>query len=473
MKKSRVTIGVAATRRMVFSKTEAKRHKDLLLKALTGYDADIVDIDDINGEGLLFDDADVTKVIEKFKKHRVDGVFIPHCNFGTEHLAAKVAQAVGKPVLLWGPRDDAPLPDGSRTRDTQCGLFATGKVLRRFNTPFSYIVNCNVEDRQFTAGFDRFIRVCSVVKAFRNIKILQISTRPDTFWTMISNEGELLERFGIEVFPVTLPDIDAAVRRILAEQPEDFKETKKRLGAVAVEFDQPALDKIIALKTAMKELASEHGCSAVAIQCWHALQNSMGITPCIANGLLTDEGIPVVCETDIHGAVSSLMLQAALMDTTPVFFGDLTVRHPTNDNAELIFHCGNFPLSLARDREKAALKKHYLLPEKCPGDGDWELKGGNVTLCRFDGDHGEYSLFIGEAAGTDGPETRGTYLWIEVPDWERWEYKLVTGPYVHHAACIHGKAADVLYEACKYIPGLKADPADPTEEEIMHRIIKG
>jgi len=32
-----------------------------------------------------------------------------------------------------------------------------------------------------------------------------------------------------------------------------------------------------------------------------ALPDEYGIAPCFANAMLTDEKIPVVCETDIHG----------------------------------------------------------------------------------------------------------------------------------------------------------------------------
>ena len=44
--------------------------------------------------------------------------------------------------------------------------------------------------------------------------------------------------------------------------------------------------------------------------------------PCCANSLLFDEGFPVVCETDVHGAITSLLVQAAGMDEHPVFFAD-------------------------------------------------------------------------------------------------------------------------------------------------------
>ena len=34
--------------------------------------------------------------------------------------------------------------NGVRLRDTQCGLFATGKVLRRFGVPFTHLTNCRL-----------------------------------------------------------------------------------------------------------------------------------------------------------------------------------------------------------------------------------------------------------------------------------------------------------------------------------------
>ena len=37
-----------------------------------------------------------------------------------------------------------------------------------------------------------------------------------------------------------------------------------------------------------------------------------------------------------------------------------------------------------------------------------------MTLARFDGDNGEYSMLLGKAKGVDGPKGMGTYLWVEV-----------------------------------------------------------
>lgn len=69
----------------------------------------------------------------------------------------------------------------------------------------------------------------------------------------------------------------------------------------------------------MKYYAEENGCNAIAIQCWDSLQQALHVMPCCANALLTEEGLPVACETDIHGAITSILVQAAGMGKSPSF----------------------------------------------------------------------------------------------------------------------------------------------------------
>ncbi|MCD6266811.1 MAG: hypothetical protein J7J14_00175, partial [Thermotogaceae bacterium] len=203
----KVKLGFAPTRRNVFSREDALKQKELIENKLREWKVDFVGLDWLNEEGLLFDERDVPKVVEKFMSEKVDALFIPHVNFGTEDAVAKLSRALNVPVLLWGPRDESPLPDGTRLRDTQCGLFATSKVLRRFGVKFTYVVNTSVDDPVFERGFKNFIKAASVVKTFRKMRVGVISTRPRDFWTVIHNEGELVERFGIELVPTTLVDI--------------------------------------------------------------------------------------------------------------------------------------------------------------------------------------------------------------------------------------------------------------------------
>ena len=456
-----VKLGFVPTRRSIFSAPDAIKYRGLTADRFRELGIDFVDITDINEECLLYDDQDVDKIVEKFKAEGVDGIMLAHCNFGTEYVCARLAKKLGLPVLLWGPLDERPEPDGVRLRDTQCGLFATGKVLRRFQVPFTYLTNCRLNDPVFERGVRDFLAVCNVVKTFRNIRILQISTRPFDFWTTMCNEGELLEKFNIQLAPVPMTE--------LTEEVKAAKKDKEKMDAtlayihenMEIQIKDNEVENVAALAVAMKTLVKKYGCQAAAIQCWNALQTELGIMPCAANAILNDEGIPVVCETDIHGAITALMVEAAGMDETRGFFADWTIRHPDIENGELLQHCGPWPVSVAREKAKLT----YPLAFEHPGSLTAEAKHGDVTLCRFDGDNGEYSLLLGRAKGVEGPKCMGTYLWVEVENIKRLEAKIVEGPYIHHCVGIHKDVVPVLYEACKYI-GVKPDLYDPIEEEV-------
>ncbi len=79
-----IKLGYAPTRRSIFSAPDAIKYRELTAQRLTELGIDFVDITDINEEGLLYNDADMLKIAEKFKAEKVDGLFLPHCNFGTE-----------------------------------------------------------------------------------------------------------------------------------------------------------------------------------------------------------------------------------------------------------------------------------------------------------------------------------------------------------------------------------------------------
>ena len=460
-----IKLGFAPTRRSIFSAPAAVQYADYTRKKLRQMNVRFADINDIADDGLLHDEADRLKIEEKFRTEKIDGLFVPHGNFGTEFEVARLAKAMNVPVLLWAPRDECPDENGIRLRDSQCGIFATGKVLRRFGVPFTYLTNCDLEDEAFSLGIERFLAVCNVVKTFRRIRILQIGPRPNEFWSTMCNEGELLEKFGIQLSPVPLPELVSEMDRV-----------KKDPGTVAsimayckenfnVVISDEKLANVAALKAAIRNLADKYGCNAGAIQCWNALQGEIGIMPCAANALLNEEGFPVVCETDIHGAVTALMVEAAGMDKARSFFADWTVRHPFNDNAELLQHCGPWPLSCASCKPTIG----YPLAFSHPGAVEAQAKHGLVTLARFDGDNGEYSLLLGNAKGIEGPYTKGTYLWVEVENWPRLEAKIVEGPYIHHCVGIHCDVVPVLYEACKYI-GVKPDLYDDIEQKVTDTI---
>ncbi len=448
-----VKIGYAPTRRRMYDTKFAMDNKRAIRQEMEKLGAgrvEIVDIDWLNDEGLLIDPADVPAVARRFREAGVDAVVIAHVNFGSEEVVPLLGKALGVPVLLWGPRDAAPEGIGARQTDIQCGLFASGKGLVRYGVPFTYIENCRLEDEPFQRGFVEFVRVASAAREFRRMRIGQINTRPKPFQSVMVNESELIEKFGIEVIPMSTTDIAGQAEKLMASHAGDVAqmvadiESKVDCSAMAAED----IRKIAAVELAALQAAKQHGLTAMASECWSTFRQTMGIGVCFVFGDLTDRGLPTACETDIHGAVTSALAHAAAMGDTVPFLADLTVRHPTNDNAELLWHCGPFPQQLARDPAARQMIEYK---------GYWEIKGGDITIARFDGVRGEYKLFAGQARGVDGPVTNGNYVWAEVNDWPAWERKFVTGPYIHHVTGLHGKYVPVFQELTKYLGPVEFD----------------
>jgi len=423
------------------------------IRSLTPSDSvELVDCNDIAPDGLIYELADIQKVINKMKAAGVDGLFIPHCNFGTEEVAIRVAKALKVPVLLWGPRDMLPVPGEIRKQDTQCGLFATSKGLLRSNTTFSYIVNCHLDDPSFSKGFYQFLQTVSIVQAFRKkMRILQIGNRPRPFFSVMCNESDLFQRFNVEVVPQPYYELVNRMNAMVKENGEEFRfaldELCKRVDVSRMTEEN--IKKVVALIEVTDELAKQNDCYAVAGECWTLYPHTIGIRPCFVNGELTARGLPVSCETDVLGAISSVLMQAADFDRTVTFFADVTIRHPENNNAELLWHCGPFPNCLKAADEKGFVNEL--------GKAQWRIKDGPISICRLDGVGDEYSLLVGEGKTVAGPPTESTYCWFEADNWERWEEKLIFGPYIHHLTGMHGNFGRVLAEACRYMPGVKLD----------------
>lgn len=459
----KIKIGFVPTRRNIFSADAAIEFANYTRDKLDELGINYVDIQDVNDDGLLYDDEGLEKIYKKFVAEGIDGLFIANENFGTEYEVARLAAKFNVPVLLWGPKDEAPAPDGSRQRDTQCGLFAIGKVLRHFNVPFTYIRNSDISDPSFSRGVIDFIKVCNVVKTFRNTRILQIGPRPFDFWSVIVNEGELLEKFGIQLSPIPLGELTSYMKGLIENKDPRIEETKQVYREWCdIQITDEAFTKVAALKLAMGDKMDQYGCNAGTIQCWTELQDEIGILPYASEALLQTEGRPVTCEVDINGAISELLAESATLGEEKALFADVNCRHPENENGELLQHLGTFAFQTAKDRPVLP-PSHFVFDY--PGSAAFGIKDGTYTLVRFDGDHGDYSMLVGNAKTCEGPYEQGTYAWFEFKDLNRFEAKYVYGPYIHHMAGVRADVVPILAEAGKYL-GIKADYFDPIADKV-------
>jgi len=454
----RVLLGVCPIGKFVFSHEDALAQKRKLFDKLDAWGVRYCHVDDVLPDGMVRDQKHVGPAVEHFRRQGIDALFVPHCNFGTEGAAGMIAAKLGVPVLLWGPRDEAPEPDGTRLRDSLCGMFATSKVLHKLGVPFTYIENCRIDEPPLQRGLDTFLRAVRVAGALRGgIRIGHVGQRIDFFWTTIVNESQLLERFGVEVLPLDMVAfIDAVKDRAERNGDAYAREAAQLRRDCTIEGfaeDRPLVN-ILAVRDQMLALAEEHGLDGLAVQTFMSLVEAMGAY-CSFSLSTASNRIPIAQESDIHGAVSLVLLARAAAGDEPVFLTDVTVRHPANDNGVLLWHTGA-PTGMKHPDATVRLGSHWILPSPLSGMTHFRLKDGPITILRFDGDRDRYQLAVGEGRSIDGPTTQNNYAWMEVDDWPRWERQLMEGPFIHHAAMAYGHHTAAVLEAVKYVPGLDA-----------------
>ena len=198
-----------------------------------------------------------------------------------------------------------------------------------------------------------------------------------------------------------------------------------------------------------KHLFEEFNLDVLSAECWTATPVMFdGLAPCALYGLLNEMGLMVSCESDIHCAMTMALLKCATLGKGRPLFGEFTVRHPENRNAELLWHCGPFPVSEMAEGTKARLVNQRA----------W-LRGrdGEYTVARIDQEHGDYMILPLICRTTEGPQTHGTYIWGEFENLQAVEDRLLDGPYIHHFVEMRGDYRKEIKEFCKYFPNLKVD----------------
>lgn len=151
-----------------------------------------------------------------------------------------------------------------------------GKSVKEISGSLYLFDKRRLEDEAFERGVRDFLAVCNVVKTFQHIRILQIGPRPFDFWSTMCNEGELLEKFNVQLSPVPLPELTEEVKHCL-EEGEEVQETIRYCREkMDIRVTEEELEKIAALAVAMEHLVKKYHCNAGAIQCWNALPGRAG-----------------------------------------------------------------------------------------------------------------------------------------------------------------------------------------------------
>jgi L-fucose isomerase-like protein len=409
----------------------------------------VVPDESLTKNGFVRNNAEAEKVIRFFQNQGIEGLIIGTMTFGDEISTLSIATAFrDKPLLFFGTKENEVPPCGVRTSDSFCGTLSISSGLHRREIPFVFAGLVFPEEKSFQKYISDFVSTCSIVKGFIGAKIGLVGPRPDVFETCIFNEDAMIKQFNQRVVPTGVTELLLRGSALKKDDPVLKKIAKEmRTETDMSALSEESIEKLARLEFALSSFAREKGLSAMAIQCYPAIEMLFNVVPCYVMGKVTTAGLMASCEGDLYGSLAMLVQYKASLSTTPPHFMDWTLAHPEEKNTFLAWHCGNGPVCLSGEKSKIPITCHYMGPDM--GTVEFQLKSGVVTLSSLQEDSGNFKMLVtkGKSVKLDG-KMKGSWSWVKVPDLDELYGTLVTEGFVHHASLIHGDYTQAIADAC-------------------------
>lgn len=467
---SNITMGIIIGNRGFFSDELCRDARERLLPVLEKHGVKpIIFTENEGSAGSVQNREDALRCAALFKEYReeIKGVIVSLPNFGDEKSIAQTIRMSGLdvPVLVQAFNDDLNQLDYNHRRDSYCGKISVCNNLKQYGINYTLTTSHTIdpESDEFQSDLQMFIGVCRVVDRLRDARIGLIGARPADFNTVRFSE-KLLEKKRISVEPVGLLDLINKIEK-LDDDHVEVKEALKKLESYMDTTQVPvaSISKTAKLLVVYEKWIKENRIDAVAFQCWGSLQHSLGINPCLVMSLLSNEGTPSACESDVLGALSMYALQAA--SGLPSGIVDWNNNYDHDPNKALIFHCGNYPKAIYHCGKNECPQVNYpeilastLGQERTYGAIEGRIKSGELTFCRISTDdtEGKIKAYLAEGEITEETvNTFGSWGVVRVEGLQKLMRYICLNGFEHHVAINLSTVGSILEEAFSNYLGWK------------------
>jgi len=338
------------------------------------------------------------------KRGQFGGVIICLPNFGDEMGAVQAVREANVPIFIHAYPDELEKMAPVCRRDSFCGKFSIMDVFRQYDVKFTHLQPHVVHpaSKEFAANIEYFDRLCRVVNGVGHLRIGMFGARTTPFKTVRIDEVTL-QHHGMTVECFDLASIIAQVMKLDAQASsvKDFGEQLSR----HLNFDQVperSFINLCRLGVVLDDMIKTHDLGAVALRCWTEMQEQLGISPCVLNGLFCERGIPIACEVDIGNAVMMAALQYAT--GKPVTILDWNNNYADDPDKCILFHCGNVPSTMLQSQ--GSVIEHAILvnavgPNCSFGCHNNRFKPTPMTFGSLLTEGGKVKLYVGQGEITD------------------------------------------------------------------------
>ncbi len=305
-------------------------------QALSGLNIEVV------GEPrLLFDADEVKDVLINFKGQTLDIILQLQVTFTDASMTLEIARELEAPLVMWSFLE--PRTGGRLRLNSLCGVNLAAHALSRAGLSYEY-VHGNPGDPDVLTRIWSLAQAGAVRRSLVDMRIGVIGQHPDGFDACMFDHTELSELFGIEIEEHDLIAFLDGVKELDDEVALPHFEERQKVLVNLADMDYAATIKSLKAYEGMRRLIADRGYAGLAVRCWPEFFTHYGAAACGALALLNENFIPGGCEADIHGVITSLILQR--LSGEPAFNTDLVDIDRDSDTC-VFWHCGQAPVQMA------------------------------------------------------------------------------------------------------------------------------
>ena len=381
------------------------------------------------------------------------GVVVCLPNFGDETGAVAALQETGVPIWIQAYPDEYEKMSPALRRDAFCGKISIMDVFRQYGVKFTALKPHTVKPgtENFKTNVDEFDRICQVVNGVKGMVVGAIGARTTPFKTVRIDEVTL-QRHGITVETFDMSDVFLRMKTVKTDEPIYHSKSEALKGASSWEgVPEKAFDNLVRLSVTLDKIAGEAHLNALAIRCWTEMQQQMGISPCVAMGLLNDTGLAAACEVDLGNAITMKALHLASYEPSGLL--DWNNNYGDEDDKCILFHCGPMPTSLMDG--KGHVTDHSILMNAVGAGNSYGCNVGRIKSMDFTfgslmTDEGKVKLYLGEGNITHDPIPAnffGVAGVAKIPNLQDVLLFIGASGHRHHVSITPGRVQTALVEA--------------------------
>lgn len=414
---------------------------------------------EIAGSRSLLPDADSARLaLREAISAAPDLLLILQVTFTDAAMTVEIAEAFDGPLAIWSIPE--PRAGGRLRLNSFCGLNLASHALGLRDRQFSWLhMDPKAEGGgaalgELLTGGRKAVPLYpdetvdyvddagrAIAQAMQGARIGRIGEHPAGFDTCAYDSGKLAALAGVEVDAIDLEKLFSTARDADAGSIAALRATTAQSVEGLDSVNQIELDRSLALRLALDRLRGDGRYDAFAIRCWPETFTEYGGAVCGAVSMLGEARAPCACEADVYGALTQLLLQR--IAEAPVFLTDLVDIDPEDDSA-VVWHCGQAPVSMMAEGEKALAAIHS--NRRMPLLLEFALKPGRVTFARISQARGRQFLAIAGGEMLErGKSFTGTsgVVRFDTPA-DAFAAKLIASGLEHHMALAYGDHVDAL-----------------------------